>query len=81
MPRIGLSAAMLAAALASGAVAAQDPAQQTPPAQQTEDAEAPQDTEEDRTPPRDADDGAADDVFIPTEEIGADEEVTFPVDI
>ena len=35
--------------------------------------------EETPAPPRSA--GDADDVFIPTEEIAADEEVVFPVDI
>ncbi len=41
-----------------------------------------QDAREDQSPPTDeAEREAAEDIFIPTEEIPADQEVTFPVDI
>jgi hypothetical protein len=56
--------------LASGALAQDADSEADPPAQQT-------DPGSETDLPR----GNDDDVFIPTEEIPADEEVTFPVDI
>jgi hypothetical protein len=56
-------------AAASAAQPPEDPAPASPPTAEQPDAEDP-----------DAGD-AADDVFIPSDEIQADEEVTFPVDI
>jgi hypothetical protein len=75
MDGLGASCAVLLLALVAGVSAAQPPedaAPAPPPAAEQPEAE---DTE-------DADAGdAADDVFIPSDEIQADEEVTFPVDI
>ncbi|HEX6993768.1 MAG TPA: hypothetical protein VF339_06430 [Gammaproteobacteria bacterium] len=70
-------------ALGSGAGAQEDgdtsaaPPEQAPPRAE---APAPAQRDEARRPRGEADD-AEDDVFVPTEEIGADEEVVFPVDI
>jgi hypothetical protein len=85
-----LSAAGLSvlAVLAQGPIArAQDDADApAEPAETTETAEPAQTAEpaepapsEEPTPPRAGND--SDDVFVPTEEIAADEEVVFPVDI
>jgi hypothetical protein len=88
MSRMGLTAAVLAAMLAAGAAVAQEPERQGEAPEQSDEAgngaesEAPRNAGGDRAERPDADDdSAADDVFVPTEEIGADEEVTFPVDI
>jgi len=70
---IGAGLAALAALVLASPAAAQDE-QPAPP-------ETAQDAERDRSAPRRPAAGGEDDVFIPTEEIGADEEVVFPVDI
>jgi hypothetical protein len=67
---------MRSIALAAGATIAQQlPApNQTPPQPQQPSAER-------LPPPADSPRAPGDDVFVPTEELSADEEVTFPVDI
>ena len=71
---IATGLAALAALVLASPMAAQDE-QATPP-------EPAQDAEQGRSaPPRRPAPEGEDDVFIPTEEIGADEEVVFPVDI
>jgi hypothetical protein len=66
------------AVLALGLFALTCAAQEAPPPERTPaPAEAPPPVQ---SPPR-ASTEASDDVFIPTEELAADEEVTFPVDI
>lgn len=77
MPRIATSAvlAAAAAALLAGAFAqeADQEAERPAPAERPE--------TESATPPEPRGRAEGDDVFVPTEEIGADEEITFPVDI
>ena len=77
----GLVALGATSAFVSASVSAQE--QSDPAAQQTQAAPAPSagDDENAAAPASDAGEGAADDEFIPSEEIPADEEVTFPVDI
>jgi hypothetical protein len=79
MRRIGWSAAATAAlvALVTGGVSGQgsdtERERQTPP--------APSEQEAAPRPPQPRSGPGADDVFIPSEEIAADEEITFPIDI
>ena len=72
IPRIKL----LAVALVSALWALSSTGQEEP---QAPDPEAENETPP--QPPRSPGNSGADDVFIPSEEIAADEEVTFPVDI
>jgi hypothetical protein len=74
-----LAAALIGGAVEAQAPAPQDPAPADPPApQQPPPAGQPQTPPAQGGPRRPA---GNTDVFIPTEEIAADEEVTFPVDI
>jgi hypothetical protein len=63
------------------------PAETTPPASAPQPPAAPPASEPAATPPAGAEASESvppietDDVFIPTQELGADEQVTFPVDI
>jgi hypothetical protein len=65
-------AMLLALALAAAAQEAEEP-QDEPPAADDEAVESP--------PPEDAEPRTLEEIFIPSEEIGADEEVTFPINI
>jgi hypothetical protein len=77
----GLAALGVTSSLVSASVSAQE--QSEPATEQTQAAPAPSPggDENAAAPASGAGDDAADDEFIPTEEIPADEEVTFPVDI
>lgn len=70
-----LAFAMVLGALSLGALAQDDAEEAPPPPPATEEGGQSENAE-----PREAG-GDADDVFIPSEEIPADEEVTFPVNI
>jgi hypothetical protein len=87
MPPKGLNIAMniprirwLAVALLSAVWSLSSTAQEEPQAPETEE-ETEEESETQPQPPPSSENSGADDVFIPSEEISADEEVTFPVDI
>lgn len=66
----------------TNAVPAEAAAQQAEDAPEADETEAPRPAEDEAAPERaDPLGDGADDVFVPTEELQADEEVTFPVDI
>lgn len=73
IPRISWLAVALGLAMLSMSSTGQEEPQAPEPDEEGE--AQPQPT------PRSPSDSSADDVFIPSEEIAADEEVTFPVDI